>query len=136
LYEIIPVGTKVPEGMPTIDELKYSEKQTAKTVNSDELLTVKLRYKEPDGDTSKLMSKVLKQEAYVPFAKATDDTRFALSVAAFAELVKKSRYSKNTDIKKLLETARKAKGEDAEGYRADFIKLVSLYEAVPQPAAN
>lgn len=136
LYEIIPVGTKVPEGMPTIDELKYSEKQTAKTVNSDELLTVKLRYKEPDGDTSKLMSKVLKQDAYVPFAKATDDTRFALSVAAFAELVKKSRYSKNTDIKKLLENARKAKGEDADGYRADFIKLVSLYEAVPQPAAK
>ena len=134
LYEIIPVGTKVPEGMPTVDELKYSEKQTAKTIDSDELLTVKLRYKEPDGDTSKLMSKVLKQDAYVPFNKTSDDTRFALSVASFAELVKKSRYSKNTDIKKLLETARKAKGEDVDGYRADFIKLVSLYKSVPQPA--
>ncbi|MBQ3934019.1 MAG: DUF3520 domain-containing protein, partial [Elusimicrobiaceae bacterium] len=111
-------------------------KQTAKTTNSDELLTVKLRYKEPESDTSKLMSKVLKQDAYVPFSKATEDTRFALSVAAFAELVKKSRFAKNTDINEVLENARKAKGEDADGYRSDFVKLVSLYKSVPKPAEN
>ncbi|MCR5504805.1 MAG: VWA domain-containing protein [Elusimicrobiaceae bacterium] len=132
LYEIIPVGVKIPEGLPTIDDLKYSvtEKQTA--TRSDELLTVKLRYKEPDGDKSKLMSEVLKKSDYKPFEKTTDDTRFALSVAAFAELLKDNRYSKDVDIDKIIEVARKAKGEDADGYRADFVKIMSLYQALPK----
>jgi len=132
LYEIVPTGAKLPEGMADIDELKYSIKATPQAVESDELLTVKLRYKEPDGDTSKLMSKVLKEKDYLAFDKTSDDTRFALSVAAFAELLKGNRYSKETDLVKVIETARKAKGEDAEGYRADFVKIMSLYEAFPK----
>ena len=118
--------------MAGIDELKYSVKATQQAVESDELLTVKLRYKEPDGDTSKLMSKVLKAKDYLAFEKTSDDTRFALSAAAFAELLKGSRYSKDTDLAKVIETARKAKGEDADGYRADFVKIVSLYQALPK----
>ncbi len=132
LYEIVPTGAKLPEGMADIDELKYSVKANPATVDSDELLTVKLRYKEPDGDTSKLMSKVLKAKDYVAFDKTSNDTRFALSAAAFAEVLKGSRYAKNTDIEKVLAEARKAKGEDADGYRADFVKIVSLYEALPK----
>ena len=140
LYEIIPTGVKVPEGMPDIDELKYSVKENPKTVDSDELLTLKLRYKQPDSDNSKLMSKVLKKEDYKAFSKTSEDTRFALSVAAFAELLKDSRYSKNTDLEKVIENARKAKGEDIDGYRADFVKIMSLYSALPkgikQPVNN
>jgi Ca-activated chloride channel family protein len=132
LYEIVPTGAKLPEGMADIDELKYSVKATPQAVESDELLTVKLRYKEPDGDTSKLLSKVLKEKDYVAFDKTSDDTRFALSAAAFAEILKGSRYAKNTDIEKVLAEARKAKGEDDDGYRADFVKIVSLYEALPK----
>ncbi len=132
LYEIVPAGVKLPDGMADIDELKYSVKATPQAVDSDELLTVKLRYKEPDGDTSKLMSEVLREKDYKAFEKTSQDTRFALSVAAFAELVKDSRYSKETDLVKVIETARKAKGEDADGYRADFVKLMSLYEALPK----
>lgn len=132
LYEIVPTGAKLPEGMADIDELKYSVKATPQAVESDELLTVKLRYKEPDGDTSKLLSKVLKEKDYVAFDKTSDDTRFALSAAAFAEILKGSRYAKNTDIEKVLAEARKAKGEDADGYRADFVKIVSLYQALPK----
>ena len=132
LYEIIPTGVKMPEGVADVDELKYSVKENPKTVDSDEMLTVKLRYKEPDGNTSKLMSKVLKKGDYVPFDKTSDDTRFTLSVAAFAEILKGSRYSKEIDVDKVAEIARKAKGEDAEGYRADFVKLISLYSALPK----
>lgn len=136
LYEIIPIGVKMPEGMATVDDLKYSIKENPKTVDTDELLTVKLRYKEPDGDTSKLMSKVLKEGDYIPFAKTTDDTRFALSVAAFAEILKDSRYSKEIDVEKVAEVARKAKGEDADGYRADFVKILSLYSSLPKGTKN
>ena len=78
------------------------------------------------------MSKVLKEKDYLAFDKTSDDTRFALSVAAFAELLKGSRYSKETDLTKVIETARKAKGEDADGYRADFVKIMSLYESFPK----
>ena len=70
------------------------------------------------------------------FEKTSEDTRFALSVAAFAELLKGSRYAKDTDIEKLIETARKAKGEDADGYRADFVKIASLYAALPKDVSN
>ena len=136
LYEIVPAGVKLPDGMADIDELKYSVKATPQAVDSDELLTVKLRYKEPDGDKSKLMSEVLKAKDYKTFEKTSEDTRFALSVAAFAELLKDSRYSKDTDLVKVIETARKAKGEDADGYRADFVKLMSLYEALPKENFN
>ena len=132
LYEIVPTGVKLPDGMADIDELKYSVKATPQATASDEMLTVKLRYKEPDGDTSKLISKVLKAKDYLPFEKTSIDTRFALSVAAFAELLKDGRYSKETDLGKVIETARKAKGEDDDGYRADFVKLMSLYQALPK----
>ena len=136
LYEIVPTGVKMPDGLAGIDELKYSVKEAPKGVETDELLTVKLRYKEPDGDKSKLMSEVLKAKDYVAFEKTSEDTRFALSVAAFAELLKDSRYAKDTDIEKLIETARKAKGEDADGYRADFVKIASLYAALPKDVSN
>ncbi len=132
LYEIVPAGVKLPDGIADIDELKYSVKATPQAVDSDELLTVKLRYKEPDGDKSKLMSEVLKAKDYKTFENTSDDTRFALSVAAFAEVLKGSRYAKDTDIEKVLAEARKAKGEDADGYRADFVKIVSLYSALPK----
>ena len=132
IYEIVPAGVKMPDGMAGIDELKYSAKKEPKGVESDEMLTVKLRYKEPDGDKSKLMSKVLKAKDYLAFDKTSDDTRFALSAAAFAELLKGGRYSQETDINKLIKEARKAKGEDEDGYRADFVKLMSLYEALPK----
>ncbi|MBO7605750.1 MAG: von Willebrand factor type A domain-containing protein, partial [Elusimicrobiaceae bacterium] len=132
IYEIVPAGVKMPDGMAGIDELKYSAKKEPKGVDSDEMLTVKLRYKEPDGDKSKLMSKVLKAKDYLAFEKTSDDTRFALTAAAFAELLKGGRYSQETDINKLIKEARKAKGEDADGYRADFIKIVSLYSALPK----
>lgn len=132
IYEIVPAGVKMPDGMAGIDELKYSAKAKPQAVDSDEMLTVKLRYKEPDGDKSKLMSKVLKAKDYLAFDKTSDDTRFALTAAAFAELLKGGRYSQETDIDKLIKEARKAKGEDEDGYRADFVKLMSLYEALPK----
>ena len=139
IYEIVPTGVKMPDGLAGIDELKYSAKKEPKGVESDELLTVKLRYKEPDGDTSKLMSKVLREKDYLAFDNTSYDTRFALTAAAFAELLKGSRYSQETDINKLIKEARKAKGEDEDGYRADFVKLMSLYSALPkgtESAAN
>lgn len=125
LYEIIPAGVK-SEYMPDVDNLKYASK--AKDETSGELLTVKLRYKEPSSDSSKLMEKALWQNTYKPFASSSDDMRFAAAVAQFGQILKDSPYKGKMTLEDVINTAKKAKGADDEGYRADFIKLLGLTE--------
>lgn len=119
LYEIVPAGSK--EEFPGTDALKYQKVQVSA---SDELLTVKLRYKEPDGDTSKLLSKTLKpQDASV---KPSENYNFATSVAEFGMILRDSKYKGNSTYDDVLARAKASKGKDDDGYRAEFIKLVEL----------
>ena len=119
LYEIVPAGSK--EEFPGTDALKYQKVQVSA---SDELLTVKLRYKEPDGDTSKLLSKTLKpQDASV---KPSENYNFATSVAEFVMILRDSKYKGNSTYDDVLARAKASKGKDDDGYRAEFIKLVEL----------
>ncbi|MCL1973029.1 MAG: von Willebrand factor type A domain-containing protein [Endomicrobia bacterium] len=127
IYEIIPAGVE-SEFMPDIESLKYT-KVAASSDNGD-VLTLKLRYKDPDSDTSKLMEKQLKQKDYVPFSKTSDDMRFAVSVAQFGQIVKDSQYKGNMTIDEVISTAKKAKGADDDGYRADFIKMLEMYKMI------
>jgi Ca-activated chloride channel family protein len=127
LYEIIPTGVK-SKLLPDVDGLKYG----SKTANEEEgeLLTLKLRYKDPSADTSKLMKKTLTQEAYKPFGETSDDMRFATSVAWFAQLLKDSPFKGGATIDEVIKTARQSKGSDDEGYRADFIKTAEMYKLI------
>ncbi|MDR1123902.1 MAG: VWA domain-containing protein [Elusimicrobiota bacterium] len=126
IYEIIPAGVN-SEFLPKVDGLKYAQKTGAE---ADEVLTLKLRYKEPSSDTSKLMESILGQNAYKPFKASSDDMRFAVSVAWFAQILKDSPFKGGATVDGIIKTARQAKGSDDEGYRADFIKMAEMYKLI------
>ena len=123
LYEIIPVGVK-SGFIKDIDPLKYqiSSIYDTKGANKD-LLTVKFRYKRPDGDTSRLITKVLKDNN-IAFDKTSDNFRFSASVASFGMILRDSEFKGSANYESVIEIASKSKGKDIEGYRREFIKLV------------
>ena len=126
LYEIRPVGS----GEKTdIDPLKYGKTEFT---NKDEVLTVKMRYKDPDGDKSKLISKTLKKADFKTFDKASTDFRFAASAAAFGQLLRDSQYLNGFTAKEIADIASKAKGVDENGDRAEFVKLIRTYNDTPK----
>lgn len=121
LYEIIPVGVK-SEFIKDLPKLKYSDKKDVTDLDS-ELLTVKFRYKKPDGNKSVEIVKVVKNE--IKQIEQTDDNfRFTASVAMFGMQLRNSEFKGNTDYEKILTLANNAKSKDEEGYRSEFIKLV------------
>ena len=121
-YEIIPAGSE--EKVADVDPLKYQRTEVAK---SGEIFTVKLRWKAPDGDTSVLRETPC-TEAAITRKEASEDFRFASSVAEFALLLENSKFKGDASFKSVLERARAATGADAEGYRAEFIRLVEAAE--------
>lgn len=120
IYEIIPAGSD--EAVASVDPLKY---QTVKqpSPGSDEIITIKFRYKEPKENTSKLITEVMKDNK-VPFSKASENCRFACSVAEFAMLLRTSEYKGDATFSNVISLAKASKGADEEGYRAEFIRLV------------
>ncbi|MFW6128717.1 MAG: YfbK domain-containing protein [Candidatus Aminicenantaceae bacterium] len=126
LYEIIPFGSK--EEIPGIDELKYQE-VTIKpdAFKSKELMTVKLRYKKPDGKKSQLIEKPLIDKSK-KIKDASDNFKFSAAVAQFGLILRDSEYKGNSSYENILSLAIKAKGNDLHGYRAEFIELVKLCE--------
>ena len=123
IYQVVPVGADV--GVPGVDPLKYqhSTTLTAEARESNELMTIKLRYKDPDGKTSKLLSVPVKDEVG-RFSQSGNDFQFACSVAAFAMILRDSPYKGQATLESVLETAAAAKGTDKDGYRAEFVELV------------
>jgi len=118
LYEIIPAGSG--EEVSHVDPLEY---QNSKTVNSNNLLTVKLRYKEPDKNESKLIT-IRKKEDEIRNVIPSENFRFAASVAEFGMLLRDSEHKSNSSYEDVLALAKESAGEDKYGYRSDFIKLV------------
>lgn len=121
LYEIVPAGQKVEnDGI----ELKYSQVQPSDTNFSDELLTVKLRYKEPKENDSKLLIIGLLDKS-VSIENASDNLKFASAVAQFGLLMRDSRFKGNSSFASLKNLANSSLGNDLKGYRNDFIQLVN-----------
>ena len=122
LYEIIPAGVK--SAFYDIDKLKYQKPaSTPVASNSNELMTVKFRYKKPDGNTSKLLQQVL-VDKNVSLEKTSDDFRWSAAVASFGMLLRESQYVKEFGFKDVLALAQGARGKDVEGYRGEFIGLI------------
>ena len=122
LYEIIPYGSG--EEIPGADELTYQEtKISPKAFKSKEILTVKLRYKEPDSEKSRLIVHPLK-DSDIALARASDNFKFSAAVAAFGMLLRDSEFKGDTSYEGVLALARESKGQDFFGYRAEFIQLV------------
>lgn len=128
LYEIEPTGNAAKaEVQPTVDPLKYQPKPAAETqpakLGDGELLTLKLRYKQPDGDTSKLIETVLRDN-HQPYGKATADFKFASSVALFGMILRHSPHKGTGTIAAAAELAREGLSKDDGGYRTEFVELI------------
>ncbi len=122
LYEIIPAGSG--EKVADVAPLKY---QKTESVKSEETFTVKLRWKKPDGDTSLLREMACTEDEGMR-RNPSESFRFASAVAEFALLLKDSRFKGDASFDALLSRARGAKGQDDEGYRAEFIRLAEAAE--------
>jgi Ca-activated chloride channel family protein len=128
LYEIVPPGEVGDINNGGVDPLKYqrpaSPTPAMATVPSNELMTVKVRYKQPDGDTSRLVS--------VPVdGRTTTSIRsrhlgFAAAVAQFGMLLRNSPFKGDATWSDVVRLARTHRGDDRDGYRAEFIRLVEL----------
>jgi Ca-activated chloride channel family protein len=125
LYELIPAGT---DELPSVDALKYQRpKKTDTSAHGNELMTVKLRYKPLDDNTSILLSAVVRDRV-TALKDTSNDFRFAAAVAGFGMLLTDSDLKGSLVYYQVAELARGARGADDEGYRAEFIRLV---EAAP-----
>jgi Ca-activated chloride channel family protein len=120
LYEIIPAGSD--EDVPGIDALKYQQTQITAAAGADELMTVKLRYKLPDGDRSTELAHAVR-DTDTPLSRTSADFRFATAVAEFGMLLRDSPHKGKASYQAVLERAQGALGSDREGYRKDFLLL-------------
>ncbi|MDP8229173.1 MAG: von Willebrand factor type A domain-containing protein, partial [Candidatus Electryoneaceae bacterium] len=124
LYEIIPVGVEID--LPGVDSLRYQQTRISPdAVGSDDVMTVKLRYKRPDEDTSRLLTMPLADDD-LALRRTSDNFRFSAAVAELGMLLRDSRFKGNASYEQLLVLARESKGEDDNGYRAEFIRLVEM----------
>ena len=124
IYEIIPVGVASDVKLPEVDPLKYQPNPaTASTSQTDELMQVKLRYKKPNETVSQLITQSIMDKP-VKLENASANFRFAAAVAAFGMVLRDSEYKGAANFDEVLRLASQAKGEDKEGYRAEFIRLV------------
>ena len=121
LFEVVPAGVEMP--LPGVDPLKY---QTPNRLSDDapraELLTVKVRYKEPDGEVSRLME-VAVTDRDVRLAEASTDFRFAAAVAGFGMILRDSPHKGQATLDSTLRLAETSVGRDEEGYRSEFVEL-------------
>ncbi|WP_299180457.1 von Willebrand factor type A domain-containing protein [uncultured Aquimarina sp.] len=124
LYEIIPIGVKSNYIKHTPD-LKYTDTKITKNYGN-ELLTVKFRYKKPQGNKSIEMVHVLKTNK----KQVSKDFNFAASVAWFGMKIRKSRYITNKNINDIITMAEENRSLDRQGYRAEFVRLMNSYQTL------
>jgi Ca-activated chloride channel family protein len=126
LYEVVPVGVAVHG--PGVDALRYQQTSrspgrpaTPAAGDASELAFVKVRYKAPREDTSRLVEAIVRN-------RVTPSTHigFASAVAEFGMLLRNSDYRGNANFAAVLERARAFRGRDDDGYRAEFVRLVDL----------
>jgi len=127
LYEVVPPGAHTP--VAGVDPLKYQQAPRASGPDGGELLTVKLRYKEPDGQQSALIEVPL-TDGGGSFQAASPDLRFAAAVAAFGMVLRESPHKGAADLAKVRDWASQSVGEDPGGLRAEFLQLVDRARSI------
>jgi len=119
LYEVVPVGVETDVTIRLPDSLRY-QRVSAQNSGGPELLFVKVRYKTPDGDRSRLLSKpVLADAGRAP----TVDFQFQTAVAEFGLLLRNSDHRGKANLDHVIAAAREALGTDPEGYRTEFVRI-------------
>jgi Ca-activated chloride channel homolog len=123
LYELIPVGKQ-----GRIDASRYAQ-ETTRNAGSDEFGYLRLRYKQPDADTSQLLNYPIKRQS-VSAAAMSPDLAFAASVAAFGQRLRGGKYLGEFGYADIRNLAQHGMGKDSEGYRHEFVSLVKLAESL------
>lgn len=131
LYEVALTG----HGGERIEALRYAPAASVPVDVRDELALVRLRYKQPQGGPSRLLSIPLAASAEVSsLAETSDDYRFAAAVAAFGQRLRGGTYLEGFDYAQITELARASRGADPHGHRGDFLRVAGLAHSL-QPAA-
>jgi Ca-activated chloride channel homolog len=128
LYEIVPRDNNGVDGSKS--ELRY-QSSTATAGHANELMTLKVRYKEPAGHASKLQQRVL-VDHNTPLAQTSDSFRFAAAVAQFGMLLGGSKHAGTASFSDLTAQAKGALGSDTKGYRKGFVALAKLATQLAQ----
>lgn len=127
LYEVALVG----EGGERIESLRYGRTQKSGSAHGDELAMLRLRYKAPGDDASRLIEHPIERKAMLMRLEQTSQRyRFAAAVAAFGQLLRGGDYLGNFGYPEVLALARQARGDDPFGYRGEFISLVNLAQSL------
>ncbi len=130
LYEIVPKGVHFEQ--PSVDDLKYQKTNIEKSAfHGNELMTVKLRYKKPDGDKSKLIVRTITEDD-INERRQSENFQFSLAVAEFGMLLRDSEFKGNSSYKDVIWRAKASKGKDEAGYRAEFIRLVETAQMLQE----
>ncbi len=129
LYEIIPT-TISTSSAGAVDELKYQERKLKEGAKaSSEWMTVKLRYKQPEATKSQLITETIR-DANTDWSNSSDNFRFSAAVAGFGLLLRDSKYKGALSYTDVAKWARAARAKDEHAYRAEFIELVELADAM------
>jgi Ca-activated chloride channel family protein len=131
LYEIVPVGADTDVEINGTDPLRYRT-EAAPAGDSDELAFVKLRYKAPDGDRSRLLEVAVEDGAIT----SSTDLTFAAAVASFGMLLRESAHAGSATFDSVLALARDGRGDDESGYRAGFIEMVEAARTISARMAS
>jgi len=126
IYELTPVGS------PTItnDPLRYVTERLEQTTGSDEFAFVKIRHKLPHADKSTLQTFPIGKGHERRLKQADDDMRFATAVAAVGQKLRGNAAVDGFSYQDAIKLAKRARGEDENGYRNEFIQLVRLIESL------
>jgi Ca-activated chloride channel family protein len=125
LYEITPPDS----ASRLIDDLRYGSPEIDRPAGSEELAFLRIRYKPPGGDESRLIEQPILASASTGFDQAPADARFAAAVAGFGQLLRGDAHVGDLTFAEILDIARDARGEDAFGYRSEFLRLTQLAES-------
>ena len=125
LYEITPPDS----ASRLVDDLRYGSSEETVSTGSGELAFLRIRYKPPGGDESLLIEQPILASARTTFEAAPDEARFAAAVAGFGQLLRGDPNVEDLTFAEILDIARDARGEDAFGYRSEFLQLTQLAES-------
>lgn len=135
LYEIIPLGVE-SNFIESVDKLKYQKPtQTEHPSATDEIMTIKFRYKKPDENSSKLISHAV-IDSKIPVANTSENFRFVSAVAQFGMLLRNSEFKQASSYDNAWKLAKNSLGNDSEGYRSEFLKMVKNAESLVNKNAS
>jgi len=129
LYELAPPGEA--GDVPGVEPSKYQQPaQPSQSADSDEVFTVRIRYKEPDGDSSQEL-KLPVVDSIQELSEASPDFKFAAAVAAFGMLLRDSQHKGNSSFDMVIQLASAGRGPDPHGYRSELLKLAEVARDLP-----